>query len=187
MLKRKKFRTPKIATVIGKGTTIKGDLVFSGGIHVDGVIQGCVVADTAHASALTLSEHGRIDGDVKAPNVTLNGQVTGDVYASERVELASKAKISGAVYYNTLEMMMGAEVNGKLIHTREEKPLSVELSGDKKKGLGVPNTSPEVPNKATGIPNTATGMLNKSTGVVGPKKSQPPVTAGGVLEKTKNN
>ncbi len=158
MLRRKKYKTPKIATVIGNGTTIKGDLIFSGGMHIDGVVQGCVVANSADASALTLSEHGRIDGDVKAPYITLNGQVTGDVYASERVELASKARISGAVYYKILEMMMGAEVNGKLIHTQENVPRKVDQSEDKKRARIAPGTTP-----------------GTAPGVVEPKKSPPKV------------
>jgi len=132
MLRRKKFKAPKIATVIGSGTTIKGDLSFTGGIHIDGTIQGNVIVDSDDSSALTLSEKGTIEGDVKVPYIILNGQVTGDVYASERVELAPNAKVSGTVYYKMLEMAMGAEVNGKLVHTQEDEPRMLEYGGDKK-------------------------------------------------------
>ena len=166
MLRRKKHKTPKITTVIGNGTTIKGDLIFSGGMHIDGVVQGCVLANSADASALTVSEHGRIDGDVKAPYITLNGQVTGDVYASERVELASKARISGAVYYKILEMMMGAEVNGKLIHTQENVPRKVDQSEDKKRARTTPGTA---------------------SGVVEPKKNPQKVAPSSVPASKKSN
>ncbi|MES9856171.1 MAG: polymer-forming cytoskeletal protein [Sedimenticola sp.] len=122
MARFKKFRAPKIATVIGSGTTIKGDMTFSGGLHVDGVVTGNILVEQGDkSSALTLSEQGVIEGDVTVPNITINGKVVGDVFASERVELAVKAKVSGTVYYNLLEMSMGAEVNGQLIHSNEEE------------------------------------------------------------------
>jgi cytoskeletal protein CcmA (bactofilin family) len=49
----------------------------------------------------------------------LNGQVTGDVRSAERIELAAKAKVDGDVYYNLIEMAMGAAVNGSLVHNVE--------------------------------------------------------------------
>ncbi|MCW9056085.1 MAG: polymer-forming cytoskeletal protein, partial [Gammaproteobacteria bacterium] len=67
--------------------------------------------------------HGNIEGEVRVPYVVLNGEVTGDVYAAERVELSSRAQVSGNVYYNLLEMAMGAEVNGSLVHCKNEKKL----------------------------------------------------------------
>ena len=69
-----------------------------------------------------VSEDGRIEGDVRVPNLVLNGAVEGDVYASQRVELASHAKVTGNLYYNLIEMAMGAEVNGNLVHRVESQP-----------------------------------------------------------------
>ncbi|MCK5091792.1 MAG: polymer-forming cytoskeletal protein, partial [Gammaproteobacteria bacterium] len=68
---------------------------------------------------LTLSERGRIEGEVRVPHIILNGNIIGDVYASERIELAVQARVNGNVYYNLLEMVMGAEVNGSLVHRQE--------------------------------------------------------------------
>jgi len=65
---------------------------------------------------LVLSDRGQIEGEVRVPLVVINGQVTGDVYASERVELSSQGQVNGNVYYNLLEMAMGAEVNGNRVH-----------------------------------------------------------------------
>ncbi len=112
-----KSKATKIATVIGGGTEIVGNIVFSGGLHVDGRIKGNVQAEPDSTSALTLSEQGVIDGDIHVPNVVINGEVNGDVYGGHRVELAPKAKVTGTVYYNLLEMAMGASVNGQLIHS----------------------------------------------------------------------
>ncbi len=119
MARFKRFKPPKIATVIGSGTSITGNIAFSGGLHVDGRIQGNVIAEPDGVSALTLSDKGAIEGDIRVPNIILNGSVVGDVYASERVELAQNARVTGTVYYKLLEMAMGAEVNGQLVHAEE--------------------------------------------------------------------
>ena len=114
--KKKAFHSARIDTLIGQGTEIKGNLVFTGGLHVDGNIIGNVVAEEGSSAILILSEFGRIEGEVKVPNMVLNGEIVGDVYGSTRVELAPKSRIKGSVYYNLIEMAIGAEVNGGLIH-----------------------------------------------------------------------
>lgn len=114
--KKKNFNAAKIDTLIGQGTVINGDLVFSGGLHVDGKIIGNVVADEASDALLILSEFGHIEGEVKVPNMVLNGEIIGDVFGANRVELAPKSCINGSVYYNLIEMAIGAQVNGGLVH-----------------------------------------------------------------------
>ena len=148
----KKFKAPKIATVIGTGTTLHGDINFIGGLHIDGEIIGNVVAEQDGVSAITLSERGKIEGDIQVPNIILNGTVVGDVYASQHVELAPKSKITGTVYYNLLEMAMGAEVNGQLIHTQDPKPQMLGYDGDDDESGSVPaGESPDAePASATG-------------------------------------
>jgi cytoskeletal protein CcmA (bactofilin family) len=128
--RKKKFRAPRISTVVGAGTEIKGDITFSNGLHVDGVIKGDVISDPEDPHAtLTLSEQGTIDGNVRVGNVMLNGTVVGDVIASNRVELAPNARITGTLTYVMLEMAMGAEVNGKLIHATEQEPPQLRFDG----------------------------------------------------------
>jgi len=118
-----KTKPTKIETLIGTSIEIRGDIIFNGGLHVDGKIVGNVIAEDNSDSMLVLSDHGNIEGEVRVPYVVLNGEVTGDVYATERVELSSRAQVSGNVYYNLLEMAMGAEVNGSLVHCKNEKKL----------------------------------------------------------------
>jgi len=117
----KKTGCSRIDTVIGAQTRLEGDISFTGGLHIDGVIKGNILADSDSESVLTVSERGRIEGDVRVPNLVLNGAVEGDVHASERVELANHAKVTGNVYYNLIEMAMGAEVNGNLVHRAEPR------------------------------------------------------------------
>jgi len=132
--KKGKSAGASVNTIIGQQTQITGDLHFSGGLHVDGQVKGNVIANEDTASVLTVSEHGRIEGDVRVPNVFLNGSVTGDVRCEERIELAAKARVNGDVYYNLIEMVMGAEVNGSLLHQTDASSPEGVLE-DKRAGL----------------------------------------------------
>ena len=117
--KKTKSASTKVDTIIGQQTRIEGDVHFSGGLHIDGKVKGGIISEADSASVLTVSEHGSIEGDVRVPTVILNGKVTGDVRSAERIELASKAKVDGDVYYSLIEMAMGAAVNGSLVHNAE--------------------------------------------------------------------
>ena len=123
----KKRKAGRIDTLVGRQTEIQGDIRFSGGLHVDGTVKGNVSADNDGRSMLSLSESAVIEGAVSVPYVVLNGTVAGDVLSSEHVELAAKARITGNVHYNLLEMAIGAEVNGQLVHAHEpaETPLAL--------------------------------------------------------------
>lgn len=135
----KKRKPAKIDSLIGQNTELHGDVVFNGGFHVDGKVRGNVQAHEPD-SLLTLSDHGTIEGEVRVPNIILNGTVIGDVYASERVELAANARVTGNVYYNLIEMAMGAEVNGSLVHQTGPAERGAEKGAGKQQGLppGVP-------------------------------------------------
>lgn len=125
----KKIRSSKIETLIGQGIVITGDLVFSGGLHLDGRIVGDVTAKDGSSSVLIISDQGCIEGDVHVSFAVINGMVKGDVYASEKLELSGRASITGNVHYNILEMASGAEVNGNMVHDKQEKKL-LEHQGD---------------------------------------------------------
>ena len=119
MFNRKKRRHTVVDTLVGENTIINGDLNFEGGCHVDGTVNGNVSADTDSNSALSVSEDANIKGGVTVPYVVLHGIVRGDVFASRRVELGPTARVIGNVYYNLIEMAIGAEINGKLVHQPE--------------------------------------------------------------------
>ncbi|QSX74758.1 polymer-forming cytoskeletal protein [Lysobacter arenosi] len=106
----------QVDTLIGPQVVIRGDLHFSGGLYVEGRILGKVIAQEGQKATLTLAEQGSIEGEVRAPVVVINGQLSGDVYASERVELAAKARVQGNVHYQVVEMLAGSVLTGRLIH-----------------------------------------------------------------------
>ncbi len=130
-MKKKPKQTAQIDSLIGQNTEIHGDVIFSGGLHVDGTVKGSVIAEQGNDSLLTLSERGTIEGEVKVPNVVINGKVIGDVYALAHIELAAEARINGNVYYSLIEMAMGAEVNGNLVHKTNESVVPLKSGSQK--------------------------------------------------------
>ena len=114
--KKKRNRHTVVESLVGSESKVNGDLHFNGGCHIDGTVNGNVTADPDTESALSISDIGTVDGGVTVPYVVLNGIVKGDVFASRRVELGPTARVTGNVYYNLIEMAIGAEINGKLVH-----------------------------------------------------------------------
>jgi len=134
MLGRKKQPSRPSAThfdtLISARTSVQGDVTFSGGLHIDGKVHGKVVAEEGSDAVLRVSEAGEIHGDIVARHVIVNGTVNGDVYASGHLELAENASVNGNVYYNLIEMAMGATVNGSLVHQKEPAGLLARASAE---------------------------------------------------------
>lgn len=118
MFKKKEGGKPqsRIDSLIGEGTRIQGDVSFTGGLRVDGQIIGSVVGAGEQPSTLVLSEQARIEGEIRVSHVVINGTVVGPVHALEYLELQSKSKVTGNVHYKTLEIQLGAVVEGNLVH-----------------------------------------------------------------------
>lgn len=106
----------RIDSLIGPETRIEGNLTFAGGLRVDGQLKGNISEAEGKPSTLVLSEHGRIEGVIQVSHVVINGTVVGPVHAREYVELQGKSRVRGDVFYKTLEMHLGAIVEGKLVH-----------------------------------------------------------------------
>ncbi|QGX39206.1 bactofilin family protein [Permianibacter aggregans] len=108
-----------VDTLISSKTEVRGDVLFTGVLCVDGKLKGNIRSDEAKA-LLTVGPEGMIEGEVKVPNVIIHGTVTGDVHASAHVSLSAEAVINGNVYYHLIEMNMGASINGQLVHKPNE-------------------------------------------------------------------
>lgn len=121
----------RIDTLIGVGTRIDGNILFSGGLRVDGEINGNIIAEAGKSSTLVLSEHAQVNGEINVTHLVINGIVTGPVRASEYLELLGKAKITGNVEYKTMEIHLGATISGKLTHlvteAENEKVVALKL------------------------------------------------------------
>ncbi len=111
----------RIDCLIGAGTTIEGNITFTGGLRVDGHVRGSVVAAEGKAGTLVLSEEAQIEGEIRVSHVVINGTVVGPVHAAEYVELLPKANVTGDVYYKTMEIQLGAVLQGRLVHQNDSK------------------------------------------------------------------
>lgn len=118
MFKRARKPVSRIDTLIGKSVRVQGDIEFTGGLHVEGYVGGNVRASGAALTAVSVSEHGHIEGSVTAAQVVLNGRINGDIQATDRVVLGAKARVAGDIHYGSIEMALGAEVSGKLVPKR---------------------------------------------------------------------
>lgn len=119
----KKSNKPQnsIDCLIGAGTVIEGNIAFVGGLRVDGHVRGNVLSADDEPGTLVLSERARIEGEIRVSHVVINGTVVGPVHAAEYVELQAKANVTGDVYYKTLEMQLGAMVQGRLVYQDDAK------------------------------------------------------------------
>jgi cytoskeletal protein CcmA (bactofilin family) len=113
----------EIDSLIGIAARIDGDLCFSGGLRIDGEVHGNVIASDGVDSMLIVSEHARIEGEVRCANMVVNGYISGVVHSTELLELQPKGRIHGDVHYKLLEMHGGALVTGKLTHQPAGEPV----------------------------------------------------------------
>ncbi len=129
MFERKKPRSPqkRIDSLIGAGTTVNGDIVFAGGLRIDGKVIGKVTTGDNQPGTLVISEQAKVDGEVRVSHVVVNGAISGLVTANDYLELHAKARVNGDVAYRMLEMHIGAVVEGKLLHSEPESASIVEL------------------------------------------------------------
>jgi cytoskeletal protein CcmA (bactofilin family) len=122
-MRKSKRKSTNVDTLIADGTSINGDMSFSGALFVDGEITGEVKGDSEKQSVLSIGVHGKIKGNISTPYAVIFGQVDGDVYVTEKIDLKPGAKINGDLYYKVIEMNAGAEVNGKMVVVGDPKAL----------------------------------------------------------------
>jgi cytoskeletal protein CcmA (bactofilin family) len=103
-------------TLISRDTVIVGDIQFSGTLDVEGLVQGNIIARPDQDALVRVVDKGRVEGEIRAPSVVINGAVEGDVYSSKHLELATRGRVQGNVFYTLVEMAAGSEVNGSLTH-----------------------------------------------------------------------
>jgi len=117
--KKSAFSVSGATTLISTDTVIVGDLHFSGNLDIEGLVQGNILAQGEKDALVRVVTKGRVEGEIRAPSVIINGVVEGDIYSSRHLELAPKARVQGNVFYNQVEMAAGSAVNGSLTHIVE--------------------------------------------------------------------
>ncbi len=162
-----KPRSGAADTLITMDTKIMGDVEFSGVLFVDGHIKGNITANHGEHSFLTIGAQGHIEGEVRVPQVMIYGFVKGDVHAHEHLNLQKESQVEGNVYYNLLEMAMGAAVNGKLVKKDtstkllNHKPEATKVKAAEAKETGTKTTKSKTSaTKAGGAKSDSEGLEN---------------------------
>jgi cytoskeletal protein CcmA (bactofilin family) len=118
----------RIDSLIGAGTRIEGNVIFTGGLRIDGEVKGDVRCAEGQAATLVISEHARIEGQIAVAHLVVNGTIAGPVHATDFVELQPRSRVTGDVHYAAIEMHLGAVVDGRLVHkSTAAEPKAVEL------------------------------------------------------------
>jgi len=119
-------------TLISKSTEIVGDLHFKGNLEIEGKVRGNILAEEGSEARVRVMEKGEVEGEIRAPSVVINGNVSGNVYSSKHVELAEKATVTGNVNYHLIEMVKGAQVNGSLVYSDGKQAVLAAVGSDSK-------------------------------------------------------
>ena len=110
----------RIDSLIGATTRIEGNVIFTGGLRVDGKVRGNIASASEQPGTLVVSAEARIEGEVQAAHIVVNGTITGPVHATETLELQAGSKVKGDIFYKSIEMHQGAVVEGRLVHNPAE-------------------------------------------------------------------
>ena len=116
MFNAKSNKPSPIDSLIGAGSVITGDIQFTGGLRVDGMVKGNIKAVGDKPSTLVLSELAKVEGEIEVAHVVVNGSVAGPIKAREYIELMPKARVTGDVTYKIIEIHIGAIVMGRMVH-----------------------------------------------------------------------
>ena len=96
-------------------------MTYSGGIRVDGSIQGNLTELPGSVGTLIMGNKSRIKGNVSAHTAIIGGEVNGNIVCAEYLELHANAKIMGDIEYKTIEIHAGAKVLGRLKDVTKKK------------------------------------------------------------------
>ncbi len=130
MFGKKTKGTPQnsIDSLIGAGTRVEGNVVFTGGLRIDGAVRGNISSENPMEGALVISEKASVEGTISVGHVVINGTVIGPVFAGESLELFSSATVTGDVEYHQIEMQQGAVIQGRLVHQVNMKTVELKLA-----------------------------------------------------------
>lgn len=122
------------STLIEVGTLIKGEIIFDNELFIMGEVEGDLNSDSDLAK-LIVSKTGKVQGEIRVPNVVINGTIVGNVRASENLEISGTAKIFGDLHYSTIEIKGGSLITGRLVAEptmldSEEKEIASEEAKD---------------------------------------------------------
>ncbi len=108
------------ATIIGSGTSLKGDITSSGDLRIDGNLVGNIIC----SSKVIIGANGVVEGDISGQQADIMGKVSGTIKVKELLQLKSNCLVNGNLYSAKLQIEPAASFNGQC-HMIQEQPASV--------------------------------------------------------------
>lgn len=115
-------RQPKLDTIVGPESILKGDLASKGTVKVDGRVEGSVTAD-----CLVIGEAGKLTGDVTVREIVVGGRVTGTIHATDGVDILRKGEVCGDIFAARLTIAEGGHFDGRSTMQHQKK---ISYAGD---------------------------------------------------------
>jgi cytoskeletal protein CcmA (bactofilin family) len=119
-MKFRKGMPDEIVSLLGEGVEVVGDISFSRGLRVDGVVKGTIRSE----AALVVGAGGRVEAEINVKRASINGEFRGIIHASDRVEIHKEGKVYGEIFAPCLIIEAGALFEGKcnMAESRAPKP-----------------------------------------------------------------
>jgi cytoskeletal protein CcmA (bactofilin family) len=112
------------ASLIGSGTTLKGDITSNGDLRIDGTLIGNITS----SSKIIIGANGVVEGDINGQQADIMGKVTGTIKVKELLQLKSNCQVNGNLHSAKLQIEPAANFNGQC-HMTLEQPVSNVKSG----------------------------------------------------------
>lgn len=117
MNKKNKKLFDTIETLIGNGTTFKGDILSTKSLRIDGILVGNI----KEAANVIVGETAQVRGSITANYVVVDGVVEGNITANDCIELLNKSKVTGDLTTTILSINEGAVFKGRSLMLEKEE------------------------------------------------------------------
>ena len=120
---KKKRKFVAITTLIDKDIVISGDTTYTGGIRLDGKINGNLKVHGEEDSLLIMGHGSKITGDVEVEKAIINGEINGNIKCHDYLELNTNAIVNGSIEYDIIEVHEGSKITGNLKFSKNSKKI----------------------------------------------------------------
>lgn len=120
--KKREIDENKLTGFFDKDTEIKGDLTFKGSFRIDGRFKGKIDSD----SVLIIGDKGKVEADIKIGYIIINGEISGNIQAKDKVEINSNGRVTGTIITPKLAVEEGAFLEANCQITDKTSPLKPE-------------------------------------------------------------
>ena len=115
----------EIFSHLGEGTELNGELSFTKGLRVDGVVKGKVRSE----AILEIGTAGKVDAEIEVRKVQIRGEFRGAIHATDRVEILKDGKVFGDIFTPCLIIEAGALFEGRCNMLEQKKSQDIPAQG----------------------------------------------------------